>query len=176
MSSASRLPSPRAACTPPPLQWPYCHKSKIPKVEIKDTEIKVDIFHAGGHGGQNVNKVATAVRLTHIPTGLVVVCQNERAQLQNRRKAMEVLRARLWDSANRQSQAERASDRRSQIGGGDRSEKIRTYNYPQSRITDHRILFTTHRLREVLDGELDELVDALLSAERAQLLAQPETT
>ena len=146
------------------------------EVEIKDTEIKVDIFHAGGHGGQNVNKVATAVRLTHIPTGLVVVCQNERAQLQNRRKAMEVLRARLWDSANRQSQAERASDRRSQIGGGDRSEKIRTYNYPQSRITDHRILFTTHRLREVLDGELDELVDALLSAERAQLLAQPETT
>lgn len=139
-------------------------------VKIDDNELRVDIFHAGGHGGQNVNKVATAVRITHLPTGIVVVCQDERSQLKNRTKAMSVLRARLLDMERSKQESEIAGERRSQVGTGERAEKIRTYNFPQDRVTDHRIGLTVHNLPGVLDGELDEIIDALISQGQAQLL------
>ena len=140
-------------------------------VEIKEQDLKLDIFHASGHGGQNVQKVATAVRITHLPSGIIVSCQNERSQLQNKMKAMDVLRARLWDAQLRKQQDAIAADRRAQVGTGDRSEKIRTYNFPQSRVTDHRINHTSHNLFRILDGEIDEFVDALLREEQARKLA-----
>ena len=146
-------------------------------LEIRQEDLRIDIFHAGGHGGQNVNKVATAVRLTHEPTGTVVTCQKERSQLQNRLMAMDVLRARLWDAELRKQREATSADRRAQVGTGDRSEKIRTYNYPQTRVTDHRIGLTSHNLPRVLDGDLNEFVDALLREEQARKLAaasQPE--
>jgi peptide chain release factor 1 len=149
----------------------------LPKVqqaelEIDTNDVKMELIHASGHGGQNVNKVATAVRLTHLPSKLVVVCQNERSQIQNRRQAMDVLRSRLWEKQLREEQESRANIRRSQIRGGERSEKIRTYNFPQNRVTDHRISYTSHRLREILGGELDEMINTLLAAHRVEMLAQ----
>ena len=141
------------------------------EIEIKSEDIRVDIYHSGGAGGQNVNKVATAVRMTHIPTGLVVTSQKERSQLQNRQNAMNVLSARLWDMQLREQQEAIAGDRRAQVGTGDRSEKIRTYNFPQSRVTDHRINMTSHNLQRFLEGGLDEFVDALLRDEQARKLA-----
>ena len=140
-------------------------------IQVSDSDLKVDVFHAGGHGGQNVNKVATAIRITHLPTGTVAICQNERSQLQNRMQAMEILRARLWDQELRRQQAAISADKRAQVGTGDRSEKIRTYNYPQNRVTDHRIGHTSHQLERVLDGEIDEFVDALLREEQSRKLA-----
>jgi len=140
-------------------------------IEIRPEDLRIDIFHAGGHGGQNVNKVATAVRLTHVPTGTVVTCQKERSQLQNRMLAMDVLRARLWDAELRKQREATSADRRAQVGTGDRSEKIRTYNYPQTRVTDHRIGLTSHNLPRVLDGDLSEFIDALLREEQARKLA-----
>ena len=140
-------------------------------VEINDNDLKVDIFHAGGHGGQNVNKVATAVRITHEPSGIVVQCQNERSQLQNKIQAMGILRARLWDMELRKQRDAQAANRKAQVGSGDRSEKVRTYNFPQSRVTDHRINYTSHNLARVLDGEIDELIDSLMQAEAASKLA-----
>jgi peptide chain release factor 1 len=140
-------------------------------VQINDADLKIDIYHSSGAGGQNVQKVATAVRITHLPTGLVVACQNERSQLQNKVKAMEVLRARLWDAQLRKQQEAISADRRAQVGTGDRSEKIRTYNFPQSRVTDHRINYTSHQMQRVLDGDLDEFTDALLREEQARKLA-----
>lgn len=139
-------------------------------VKVNPEEIRVDIFHSGGAGGQNVNKVATAVRLTHVPTGMVVTCQDERSQLRNRLKAMTVLRARLLDVEQRRQSEELASSRRSQVGSGERSEKIRTYNFPQDRVTDHRIGITLHNLPRILDGDLDELIDAVGTSEQARLL------
>jgi len=130
-------------------------------VNIAPEDVKMDIFHAGGHGGQNVQKVATAVRLTHLPTGIVVVCRDERSQLQNRVKAMSVLRSRVYQVMAERQQQEVASQRRAQVGTGERSEKIRTYNFPQNRITDHRIGLTVHNLPMVLDGELDELIEGV---------------
>ncbi len=144
------------------------------EVHIDESDLRTDIFHSSGAGGQNVNKVATAVRLIHIPTGLVVVCQNERSQLQNKIKAMEVLRSRLWDLEIRKRQEETAADRKSQVGGGDRSEKIRTYNFPQNRITDHRVKLTSHSLDRAMDGDIDEFVDALQVEEQARKMAQIE--
>jgi peptide chain release factor 1 len=139
-------------------------------LDISPSDLRIDTFRAGGHGGQNVQKLETAVRITHLPTGLAVVCSDERSQLQNRVKAMTVLRSRLYDMERTRLQQETAADRRSQVGTGDRSEKIRTYNYPQNRVTDHRIGFSTHDLEGTLDGDLDPILDALDDAEQAKRL------
>ena len=149
----------------------------LPKAEevdiaINPDDLKTDIFHSGGAGGQNVNKVATAVRLTHLPTGMVVTCQDERSQLQNRIKAMSVLRSRLLDIERRQQEEKITSERRSQVGTGDRSEKIRTYNFPQDRISDHRISLTLHNLPRIMEGELDELIDAIATSYQAKQLEE----
>lgn len=136
------------------------------EINVNPNDLRVDIFHASGAGGQNVNKVSTAVRLTHYPSGLVVVCQDERSQLKNRIKAMAVLRARLYDMKRREQDAGIAQERRSQVGAGDRSEKIRTYNYPQNRITDHRIGLTIHNLAAVMEGDLEEMIDTLIASAR----------
>ena len=141
-------------------------------VELNMNDVRVDVFHAGGAGGQNVNKVATAIRMTHTPTGIVVTCQDERSQLQNRTKAIAILRARLLEIETRKQEENLASTRRSQVGTGDRSEKIRTYNFPQNRVTDHRIGLTLHSLEKLTDGELDPMLDALHAAEQERLLAE----
>ena len=149
-------------------------KSEEMDINIEDNDLVIDVFHSGGSGGQNVNKVATAIRITHKPTGLVVQCQNERSQIQNKLKAMEILKARLWDLEIRKRNEEISANRRSQVGTGDRSEKIRTYNFPQSRVTDHRINFTSHQLDEMLNGKLEDFIDALLQEKQARLLSQIE--
>ena len=141
-------------------------------VEIDEGEIRLDLFHSGGAGGQNVNKVQTGVRLTHEPSGIVVTCTDERSQLKNKIKAMSVLRARLYEQQRRAAEQERADARRSQVGSGDRSEKIRTYNFSENRVTDHRIGLTRHDLDGMLDGNLDPLIDAAATAEEARLLAE----
>jgi peptide chain release factor 1 len=140
------------------------------EVDINPNDLKTDIFHSGGAGGQNVNKVATAVRITHLPTGIVVICQDERSQLRNKTKAMSVLRARLLDITRRQQEGEITAERRSQVGTGERVEKIRTYNFPQDRITDHRIGLTLRNLPRIMEGELDGLIDAIATSERAKQL------
>jgi peptide chain release factor 1 len=145
-------------------------KAEEVDIEVKTEDLKVDVFHSGGAGGQNVNKVATAIRMTHIPTGIVVVCQDERSQLQNKVKALSVLRTRLLDIERRRQEEQITSDRRSQVGTGERAEKIRTYNYPQDRITDHRINLTVHNLPKILDGSLDELINSLTSADQTRQL------
>jgi peptide chain release factor 1 len=140
------------------------------EVDITPNDLKTDIFHSGGAGGQNVNKVASAVRITHLPTGIVVICQDERSQLRNKTKAMSVLRARLLDITRRQQEGEITAERRSQVGTGERVEKIRTYNFPQDRITDHRIGLTLRNLPRIMEGELDGLIDAIATSERARQL------
>jgi peptide chain release factor 1 len=149
-------------------------KAEEVDISINPDDLKVDIFHSGGAGGQNVNKVATAVRMTHIPTGMVVVCQDERSQLQNKLRALSVLRTRLLDIERRKQEDKIISERRAQVGTGDRAEKIRTYNFPQDRLTDHRINLTMHNLPRILGGDLDELIDALSTTYQArQLEEQP---
>jgi peptide chain release factor 1 len=140
-------------------------------VTIHPNDLRIDVFRSGGPGGQSVNTTDSAVRITHLPTGLVVSQQDQKSQLQNKLKAMEVLRARLLDRMIAEQEAARSRDRRSMVGTGDRSAKIRTYNYPQSRVTDHRINFSVHNLAEVLDGRLDEFVDALRMASRQEQLS-----
>jgi peptide chain release factor 1 len=142
-------------------------------VAVEDKDLRVDIFHSSGAGGQNVNKVATAVRLTHLPTGIVVVCQDERSQMKNRVKAMTVLRSRLLDMEQTKREGEMAQTRRSQVGSGDRSEKIRTYNFPQDRITDHRIALTVHNIPDRLDGNIDDVIDAVATVDEAERLQAP---
>ena len=140
------------------------------EIKIPDKDVKMDVYRSAGAGGQSVQKNSTAVRLTHLPTGMVVQCQDERSQLQNRMRAMSILRARLYEIAIREQQEKEDADRRAQVGTGDRSEKIRTYNFPQSRVTDHRIGLTTHNLPTVLNGELDAFIDELAIQEEAARL------
>jgi peptide chain release factor 1 len=143
-------------------------------IQISPEELKVDVYRSSGPGGQSVNTTDSAVRVTHLPTGLVVTCQDEKSQHKNRAKAIRVLRARLYEMEEAKKQAERAEARRTQIGSGDRSERIRTYNFPQNRVTDHRINLTLYRLESVMQGDLDELVDALkLSARERYLKIKP---
>jgi len=141
-------------------------------VSINPDDLKIDFYHSRGAGGQNVNKVATAVRITHLPTGVVAICQDERSQLRNRTKAMSVLRARLLDIEQRQQETQITMERRSQVGTGDRAEKIRTYNFPQDRVSDHRIGLTLRNLPQILEGELDELIDALATYDQARRLEE----
>jgi peptide chain release factor 1 len=141
-------------------------------VKIEDKDLRVDVFRSSGPGGQSVNTTDSAVRVTHLPTGLVVQCQDQKSQLQNKIKALEILRSRLLDRMIAEQEAERARARRAQVGTGDRSAKIRTYNFPQNRVTDHRIGYTAHNLSDVLDGRLDDMIDALrLAGERERLSA-----
>ena len=144
------------------------------EVDIDWSDVRTDIFHASSAGGQNVNKVATAVRFTHEPTGIVVICQDERSQAKNRAKAASVLRARIYDLERAKAAAEVADVRRSQVGSGDRSEKIRTYNFPDDRVTDHRVRLTKHGLPRILDGEIDALIDAVAMEEQSRLLQQQQ--
>ncbi|HET8654740.1 MAG TPA: peptide chain release factor-like protein, partial [Longimicrobiaceae bacterium] len=137
-------------------------------VQINENDLKIDVYRSSGPGGQSVNTTDSAVRITHLPTGLVVTCQDEKSQHKNRDKAMGVLRARLLDLRIAEQEAERARDRKLQVGTGDRSAKIRTYNFPQSRVTDHRIGFTTHALPQVLDGDLGELIERLRLARQEE--------
>jgi peptide chain release factor 1 len=143
------------------------------EVNINPNDLRIDIFHSGGPGGQNVNKVATAVRVTHLPTGMVIISQDERSQHRNRTRAMSVLRARLLEMERQKQAGEITAERRSQVGTGERAEKIRTYNFPQDRVTDHRIGLTLRALPSILEGELDDLIDAIATSEQAmQLEAQ----
>jgi peptide chain release factor 1 len=135
------------------------------EIEIDPKDLRIDVFRASGPGGQNVNKVETAVRVTHIPSGIVVSCQDEKSQHKNKEKALKVLRARLLEKAEREQEERISKERKTQIGSGDRSAKIRTYNYPQQRVTDHRIGLTLHRLDEILDGDLDDLIESLRRAD-----------
>ncbi|MBV9526215.1 MAG: PCRF domain-containing protein, partial [Candidatus Dormibacteraeota bacterium] len=142
------------------------------EVDIDEKDLKIDVYRSTGPGGQSVNTTDSAVRITHLPTGLVVAIQDEKSQIKNRAKAMRVLRARLYDMAEAQREAELKETRRSMVGSGDRSEKIRTYNFPQSRVTDHRVDFTLHQLQRVLDGELDAIVERLAQEDQARRLLE----
>ena len=142
-------------------------------IEIQDKDIRVDVFRASGPGGQSVNTTDSAVRITHLPTGIVVSQQDEKSQHKNRAKAMKILRARLYEAERDKQQQERAEDRKGQVGSGDRSERIRTYNYPQGRVTDHRINLTLHKLETILEGQdLAGLIESLITEEQARQLSQ----
>ena len=145
------------------------------EIEINEKDLKIDTYRSGGAGGQHVNKTESAIRITHIPTGIVVQCQDERSQHKNKDKAMKVLKSRIYEHFLKEKESAEASARRSMVGSGDRSERIRTYNFPQGRVTDHRINMTLYRLESFLDGDMDEMIDALILAERtAQLTGEAE--
>ncbi|MBQ3644179.1 MAG: peptide chain release factor 1 [Candidatus Riflebacteria bacterium] len=143
-------------------------------VQIDENDLRVDVFRASGPGGQCVNRTDSAVRITHLPTGLVVSCQDEKSQHKNKAKAIRILRARLFDKVKEEKDSARAENRRNQVGSGDRSERIRTYNFPQQRLTDHRINLTLYKLDEVMEGNLDEIIDALIEADNLRKLAEEE--
>ncbi len=142
------------------------------EVEINQNDLRIDTYRSSGAGGQHVNKTSSAIRITHIPTGIVVACQNERSQLQNKEAAMKMLRSKLYELEQEKQDSELAQKRKLQVGSGDRSEKIRTYNYPQSRVTDHRINYTIYQLESFLNGNLDEMIEALITADRAERLKE----
>jgi len=144
------------------------------EISIPDSAIKIDVYKSAGAGGQNVQKNSTAIRITYLPTGMVVACQDERSQLQNKMRAMSVLKARLYEEEERKKHEKEAATRRSQIGSGERSEKIRTYNFPQNRVTDHRINYSSYNLNGVLDGDIDEFIDELTLVDEAEKLALVE--
>ncbi len=144
------------------------------EIEINPADIKMDVYRASGAGGQHVNKTSSAVRLTHIPTGIIAECQTERSQLQNREYAMKLLKSRIYEMQQKEQDEKLAKERKSQVGSGDRSEKIRTYNYPQGRITDHRIGMSIYQMEDFLNGNLDEMIDALITADRAARLSTEE--
>jgi peptide chain release factor 1 len=139
-------------------------------VQVDPNDLQIDVYRSSGPGGQSVNTTDSAVRITHKPSGVVVAVQDEKSQLQNRERAMRILRARLFERALHEQQAEQAADRRAQVGTGERSEKVRTYNFPQTRVTDHRVKVTSHDLQAVLEGELNEFTDALAAEERRRKL------
>lgn len=141
------------------------------EVDIDPNDCKIDVYRASGNGGQCVNTTDSAVRITHLPTGIVVTCQDEKSQLKNKDKAMKVLRSRIYELEQEKAESEQAEKRRSQIGTGDRSEKIRTYNFPQGRVTDHRIKYTSHRLNEILNGDINELIQNLITADQTAKLS-----
>ncbi len=145
------------------------------EVNINPTDLKIDTYRSSGAGGQHINKTESAIRITHIPTGLVVECQDERSQYKNKDKAMKVLKSRLLEAEREKQHSEVAQQRRSQVGTGDRSERIRTYNYPQGRVTDHRIGLTLYKIEEILNGNIDEIIDALITADRASQLENSES-
>ena len=142
------------------------------ELEIDPSDLKIDTFRSSGAGGQHINKTSSAIRITHIPTGTVVECQDERSQYKNKDKALKVLKSRLLKEKQDKQASEIAADRKSQVGTGDRSERIRTYNYPQGRLTDHRIGLTLYKLEDILNGNLDEVIDALIAADRAEKLKE----
>ena len=143
-------------------------------VHLDMNDVRIDVFRASGNGGQCVNTTDSAVRITHIPTGIVISCQDEKSQLKNKDKGLKVLRSRLYDLELEKKQKEEAANRKNQVGTGDRSEKIRTYNFPQGRCTDHRIKLTLHRLDDILNGDLDEVLDSLTAADQAAKLSNME--
>lgn len=145
------------------------------ELEIDPNDLKIDTFRSSGAGGQHINKTSSAIRITHIPTGTVVECQDERSQYKNKDKALKVLKSRLLKEKQDKQASEIAADRKSQVGTGDRSERIRTYNYPQGRLTDHRIGLTLYKLEDILNGNLDEVIDALITADRAEKLKENMT-
>jgi peptide chain release factor 1 len=142
------------------------------EVDIHEKDIRVDTFASSGPGGQSVNTTMSAVRLTHVPTGVVVSCQDEKSQIKNKEKAMKVLRARIYDKFQREAQAEYDQNRKQAVGSGDRSERIRTYNFPQNRVTDHRIGLTIQKLDQILQGKLDEVIEALIMEDQAQRMEE----
>ncbi|AYE34729.1 peptide chain release factor 1 [Clostridium septicum] len=146
------------------------------EIEINEKDLRIDVYRSSGNGGQCVNTTDSAVRITHLPTGLVVACQDEKSQLKNKEKAMKVLRSRLYEAAEAERAAGIAEDRKSQVGSGDRSERIRTYNYPQGRVTDHRIGLTLYKLESYLNGDIDEVINALITADQAEKMKQMGNT
>ena len=142
------------------------------ELEIDPKDLQIDVFRSSGAGGQHVNKTSSAIRVTHLPTGMVVECQDERSQYKNKDKAMKILRSKLYEAEQARQNAAIAAQRRSQVGSGDRSERIRTYNFPQGRLTDHRVGLTLYKLDAVMDGDLDDIIDALTTARQAEQLAE----